>query len=241
MRPVQKGTSPVATPPGFANYEDAKPDLISRLGPYCSYCERKIVTILHVEHLQPKGLPKYAHLELAWTNFLLACVNCNSTKLTKDVLFADLYFPDRDNTFAAFIYTPDGKVAGNISANPTISAATLALTGFANKRSVAIDTNGKEVAIDRGAQRMEQWIIAEAARDDFARNPSPELLRSIVRTALACGHFSIWMTVFAGDGAVRNALVDAFPGTRASGCFDAQGNPISPAPNPDRLADGGKV
>jgi uncharacterized protein (TIGR02646 family) len=240
MRPVQKGTSPVATPPGFAKYDDAKADLVSRLGPYCSYCERKIVTILHVEHLQPKGLPKYAHLELAWTNFLLACANCISTKLTKDVLFADLYFPDRDNTFAAFVYTPDGKLAPAPTVNAAIAKATLALTGL-DKSRVDTDTNGKEVALDREAQRMEQWIIAEAARDDFARNPSPELLRSIVRTALACGHFSIWMTVFAGDATVRNALIDAFPGTRASGCFDAQGNPISPAPNPDGLAHGGKV
>jgi hypothetical protein len=124
--------------------------------------------------------------------------------------------------------------------NAAIAKATLALTGL-DKSRVDTDTNGKEVALEREAQRMEQWIIAEAARDDFARNPSPELLRSIVRTALACGHFSIWMTVFAGDATVRNALIDAFPGTRASGCFDAQGNPVSPAPNPDRLAHGGKV
>lgn len=241
MRPVQKGTSPVATPPGFANYEDAKPDLISRLGLYCSYCERAIATGLAVEHLQPKGLPKYAQLELEWSNFLLACINCNSTKGDKDVLFSNLYFPDRDNTFAAFIYTPDGKVAPAPTANAAIATATLALTGLDKARLVAIDTNGKEVALDREAQRMQAWILATWARTKVTAISSPLREEFIATLARENGHFSIWMTVFAGDGAVRNALIDAFPGTRASGCFDAQGNPISPAPNPDRLADGGKV
>jgi len=50
------------------------------------------------------------------------------------------------------------------------------------------------------------------------------------------------MTVFQGDTDMLNRLIDAFPGTRDSGCFDAdQASPISPAPNPDNLPDGGKI
>ena len=77
MRPVAKGGNPQAG--DFADYQDARPFLISRIGPFCSYCERR-TTPLHVEHIQPKGLPQYAGLIGRWDNFLLACVNCNSTK-----------------------------------------------------------------------------------------------------------------------------------------------------------------
>lgn len=73
-------------PGDFADYDDAKPFLLARLGPFCSYCERRIPTNLAVEHIQPKGVPKYAPLEKTWDNFLLACVNCNSTKGDDDVL-----------------------------------------------------------------------------------------------------------------------------------------------------------
>ena len=109
MRPVKRGDSPIIG--DYDKYEKAKTELISRLDSYCSYCERKIVTNLAVEHIEPKagtyGQPK---LEGCWTNFLLACVNCNSTKGSKQVLFNALFFPDRDNTFFAFEYLADGSV-----------------------------------------------------------------------------------------------------------------------------------
>jgi hypothetical protein len=49
------------------------------------------------------------------------------------------------------------------------------------------------------------------------------------------------MTVFHDDADMLNRLIDAFSGTRNKGCFDALGNTISPAPNPDLLPDGGKI
>lgn len=89
---------------------------------------------------------------------------------------------------------------------------------------------------------MEVWLIAEDAKNDVNANPANEEIRKgVVRTALASGFFSIWMTVFHDDGDMLNRLIDAFPGTRASGCFDAQGKTISPAPNPDQFPDGGKL
>ena len=51
MRPVDKGTAPTV----YTKYQDAGPDLQSRLGDYCSYCERQIETHLAVEHIQPKS------------------------------------------------------------------------------------------------------------------------------------------------------------------------------------------
>jgi len=49
------------------------------------------------------------------------------------------------------------------------------------------------------------------------------------------------MTVFSHDPDMRSRLINVFPGTRESRCFDLNGNPISPAPNPDQLDDGEKI
>ena len=108
MRPILRGASPQAA--DYDNYRDAFPDLAGRIGMFCSYCEHRIATQLAVEHIQPKGLPAYEHLQGRWDNFLLGCVNCNSTKKDKDVVLADVLLPDRDNTSAAYEYTMDGKI-----------------------------------------------------------------------------------------------------------------------------------
>ena len=79
MRPVTRGAGPRA----YTAYGQAIGDLEERLGIYCSYCERRVATNLAVEHIQPKGLDAYEMLAVRWDNFLLGCVNCNSTKKDK--------------------------------------------------------------------------------------------------------------------------------------------------------------
>ncbi|BBK42440.1 hypothetical protein STVA_24600 [Allostella vacuolata] len=244
MRPVRRGPSPQAA--DFAPYGAALPFLVSRMGPYCSYCERHVAVGLAVEHVQPKNLPQYAHLVGRWGNFLLACVNCNSTKSRKDVVFADLLLPDRDNCFAAFTYTEDGKVrvsdAAAAAGIRAIGLATLALTGLDKRIDVAVDENGKQIAIDRVSQRQEAWLAATVAKADIAGQPGNPVLREyVVKLAVASGFFSIWMTVFADDPDMRGRFIDAFPGTRSSECFAGPDHaPVQPAPNPDRLEAGGK-
>ena len=231
MRPVHRGASPQAD--DFANYRDAFGELVSRMGMFCSYCERRIATNLAVEHIQPKGLPAYAHLEGRWDNFLLGCVNCNSTKGDKDVVLKDVLLPDRDNTAAAYVYSMDGKIEVNpilTDRQKELATATLSLTGLDKRISRVTDANGRLVAIDRVAQRMEVWLIAESSRDDLADNPSDAFRRQIARTAVGHGFFSIWMAVFANDKTMRQMLVDEFPGT-ATNCFDAATQPVSPRPD----------
>jgi uncharacterized protein (TIGR02646 family) len=244
MRPVQRGVSPQAT--DFANYEDAKPFLVSRLGRYCSYCERRVATNLAVEHIQPKGLPAYAPLEGRWDNFLLGCVNCNSTKKHKDVVLSEVLLPDRDNTAVAYDYLPDGRIeiAAAVSTVCRPQAERLlALVGLDKPKSVALDENGKQVALDRVFQRMDLWGIALEAKQDVDANPGNDAVRKgAVRTAVAEGFFSIWMLVFATDADMRRRLIDAFLGANGSGCFDPiSGLPVKPAPNPDGLPHGGKL
>lgn len=243
MRPVKRGNSPQNQ--DFVPFDSAKPFLISRLGQYCSYCERRIATNLAVEHIQSQHLNP--HLTGTWTNFLLACVNCNSTKRAKPVFLVEVLLPDRDNTFAAFIYTIDGRVEPSFIAIDQglfqIAQNTLALTGLDKKISVALDENGKEIAIDRVSQRLEVWAVAEEAKADIDANPNNNAVRrGAIRTAKGYGFFSIWMKVFEHDIDMRNRLIDAFAGTRASGCFDPVTTAIvTPAPNPDNLPYGGKI
>lgn len=101
MRPVKKGATPVAA---FNRYEDAFDYLLDRvgigewsgikIGQYCSYCERCIQTNLAVEHIEPKsGDFAKPELQKEWSNFLLACVNCNSTKGAKEVDLGSIFLP----------------------------------------------------------------------------------------------------------------------------------------------------
>jgi|UPI00037ADF2E hypothetical protein len=245
MRPIRRGPSPRLN--DFIDYADAKPELVSRLGPYCSFCERRVPTNLAVEHVQPKGLPAYAQLIGRWDNFLLSCVNCNATKKDKDVRLAQVLLPDRDNTFAALIYQPDGTIAPS----PTARAAglaqmvveTLALTGLDKAAADTPDQNGKQVALDRMRQRMETWLEAIYAKSAIDAHPTNQVIRHMAaRLASASGFFSIWMAVFDDDADMRRRLIDTFPGTGESGCFGmTDARPVSPAPNPDALAGGGKI
>lgn len=215
------------------------------MGRYCSYCERPISTQLAVEHVQPKGLPRYAGLKGRWDNFLLSCANCNSTKKDKDVALTEVLLPDRDNTHAAYVYPADGRVEVATSAEGVRAqaSATLSLVGLDKRISEVRDENGKLVAMDRASQRLEAHGVAEAAREIVARNPDSDDVRQlVVQNALATGFFSIWMAVFAEDVDMRRRLVSAFPGTRDSLCFHPDTfQLVSPAPNPDGLPGGSKI
>lgn len=247
MRPIDRGNSPRNT--DFDDYRQAFPDLVTRIGPYCSYCERRIPTNLAVEHIQPKAIPAYAHLSGNWDNFLLACVNCNSTKGIKNVILADLLLPDRDNTAAAYEYTMDGHITISSSltlAQQTYAMNTLSLVGLDKPASPVTDSNGLLVAIDRVQQRMEVLLIAQESRHGLINEekklngPSNTLRDIVVRMALGYGSFSIWMRVFGNDIAMRQKLINAFTGT-AQDCFDPKTTAVvSPRPA-NGLPHGSKV
>lgn len=244
MRPVRRNISPQAKE--FSPYTTALAPLVDRIGRYCSYCERPILTQLAVEHIQPKALPAYRHLIGCWSNYLLACVNCNSTKKDKDFLLKEVFLPDRDNTFAAFTYSQDGALDPSpkaISAGlADLANATLALTGLDKITAQSPNPNLRLIALERSGQRRETWLIAQESKRALASQTDNLGLRdAIVRLAQATGFFSVWMTVFSGDSDMLNRLIDAFPGTRESGCFNTNGEVISPAANPDELPFGRKI
>ena len=223
MRPIERGSLPVDeknNPKVFSKYQDAKGDLIDRLGAYCSYCERRIDASLAVEHKQPKQ--KNPELELSWDNFLLGCANCNSTKKDKDVRLDDYYWPDRDNTFLAFEYSEGGII--DIHPNLTDSqkecaTKTMELMGLKKTK----DTPKSDYRL---FNRRTVWETAERSLRNLRKNDTPEMREQIVDTATSRGFFSVWMTVFREDRDMLLRFIDAFPGTCRS-CFDRQGSPIA--------------
>lgn len=250
MRPVAKGDSPVNGK--FNNYRQAFPYLLKTIGigvykgfplaQYCSYCERAIPTNLAVEHIEPKdgdfGKP---HLEKEWSNFLLACVNCNSHKGSIPVDFNELYLPDRDNTFYAITYTLDGHVLPSCSLNngqKKLALKTITLVGL--NKSIITDIDG--VAIDRREQRISAFGIALDSLEDYEANPNnPAMGNMLLKSMLSTGFFSIWMDVFSKYPKIRNQFIRAITGTKESGCFDLQASATSPHPNSDKLLSGGKI
>lgn len=211
MRPVDRGPVPQdenSRSRRFRPYRKAKADLLERLGEYCSYCERP--GDLHVEHVIPKVHRE--DLEEEWTNFLLACVNCNSTKGDGNLSRDGYLWPDEDSTWAAFEYLPEGivRVADSLSKHERARAERLSeLVGL--ERRPGRDLQARDL---RWRKRSEAWNVARITRQRYQENPDVEF---VVILAKAHGFWSVWMTVFAEHTEVRDRLQQAFPGTAMRG------------------------
>lgn len=225
MRPVVRGDRPrteSGDPVAFGEYQEARGELIRRIGEYCSYCEQPVQSGIAVEHVQPRSL--HPELELEWDNFLLSCVNCNSTKTGKNVVVGNYFWPDRDNTFRAFDYTDGGYVrpSRSLSAEDQARAQrTLDLTGI--DRTPAPTPRDSD---RRWKHRLAAWDKARRARSLLVANDTPALRESILELARATGFWSVWMSVFMEDQSMRHALIQAVPGTCAAS-FDASGLPVA--------------
>ena len=208
MRPVDRGPVPqdeTGRSRRFRPYRNAKAELLERLGGYCSYCERR--GDLHVEHVIPKDCR--TDLEEAWTNFLLACVNCNSIKGKRNTSRDGYLWPDEDNTWAAFEYLPEGivRVAGSLSEHERARAEELSkLVGL--ERRPGRDLRARDL---RWSKRGEAWGVARVARQRYQENP--DVVDLVIDLAKAHGFWSVWMTVFAEHSEVRDRLQREFPGT----------------------------
>jgi len=233
MRPIDKGASPQV----FLDYRDAKPFLTDRLGTYCSFCERLILTGLAVEHIQPKGRKKYAHLKNEWNNFLLCCVNCNSAKSKKDVTTNNFLLPDRDNTFPFFEYDELGMVNPiGTPATRRLAKKTIDLVALNKTTHKKWDEDTMRSALERFSQRVQVWVQAKEAREDY--NKGEVNVRRIASEAASTGFFSIWLKAFEGIAPVRRAIINLYKNT-APDCFDASANPINPRPR-NGLTNSGK-
>lgn len=225
MRPVNKGAAPNA----YASYGDALDDLISRLGPYCSYCEQPITHGAEVEHVQPKTL--VPELETSWDNFLLGCKSCNTVKGSKPVDLNGIAFPDMDNTFRGLTFSDDGSIAIVTGLTPdqtTLIEAVVRLVKLHRHDQNAALVDDRPTKRDRRAiYRRDAWMTAQNLLADYLEmDEHPTIANLIIRDiAPRTGFFSIWMTVFQNYPEMLNKFITAFPGTDASS-FDVNGNSL---------------
>jgi uncharacterized protein (TIGR02646 family) len=208
MRPVARGAWPTDGNGGlvaFVHYKDAKPHLVERLGPYCSFCERRVSSGLAVEHIRHKH--NNPTLKCDWSNFLLACTNCNSIKGTKlDTAADEVYYllPHRDRTFEVFDYC-DGLVRIAQRGNPQLeqrATETIALVGLDRTAAHQSAVQLRQARDTRYLDRRRAWQKARKAQDDLAQVDTPIMRERILAEAEDVGFWSIWMTVFANDKAM---------------------------------------
>lgn len=215
MRPVTR----IAAPKIYKKYQDALDDLEACFGRYCSYCERRFPALLAVEHVSPKS--KDAARETDWTNFLLGCVNCNSSKGNTPTNDQDFLWPDKDNTLMAIDYIDGGLVIPSPTVASNILPKVVALIEL-----VGLDRHpGQPVAKQptdrdkRYLEREEKWSLAHRMRDLLASNNNVAFREAIVELAIQSGFFSIWITVFQDDAEMIRRLVESHVGT-AKDCFE---------------------
>jgi uncharacterized protein (TIGR02646 family) len=212
MRPVERGEAPQI----FNHYKEAAPHLKDRLGRYCSYCERWIAAGIAVEHVSPKSSDEAKALD--WSNFLLACMDCNSTKSKKAFVQGQCLWPDADNTFHALSYREDGAIKPNPELDESKVKQIQALLTL-----VGLSKHPKDDNSHRWDDRLEAWNKAQQAKCLIAVTDKARPLA--IQTATGHGHWSIWMTVFANDADMQSRLIDAFPGT-AKARLAGSSNPL---------------
>ena len=199
MRPINRGNPPVdanGKQIKFSKYEEARPELIKRLGELCSYCEMHLDAGLAVEHIQPKNLQE--DKKLLWENFLLACVNCNSTKGETDINdsnIADYLWPDVNNTFLALKYSEGGVVEVNTDQPLAVQEKAQRLI-----KLVGLDKNpaNNSTASDRRWEnRFSEWEKANRAKTRLSQTDTPQMREQILDTAESTGEksVSLWRSV----------------------------------------------
>lgn len=226
MRPVARGAAPKDL---FRQYRDAFEPLRTRLGSFCSYCERPIQTHLAVEHVQSQA--RHSGLALEWDNFLLACVNCNSCKREHNPSREGYLWPDQNNTLLAFLY-PAGLVKNALPADHpayALAEALLQLVGL--DKAPGVPGKQPSKSDDRWQYRQQLADAVQSTKQRLARCDTPEMRAEIIERAKDRGGFSIWFAAFREDADMRQRLIHAFIGT-AMDCFDDAANPI---PKPGAL------
>jgi uncharacterized protein (TIGR02646 family) len=216
MRPVARAAAARA----YKKYQDAIDDLEECFGCYCSYCERRFPACLAVEHVSPKSLDP-AH-ETDWTNFLLGCVNCNSSKGATPTNGQDFLWPDKDNTLKAIEYKAGGLVEASSKLDPQIRAKAAALIELVGLDRHPGQPRAKQPTDrdKRYVEREEKWKLAQLKRNALQRNDNAAFREVLIDLAKESGFFGIWMSAFHDDEDIRRRLVEAFVGT-ARDCFEA--------------------
>lgn len=226
MRPIDKGESPYEA---IHEYQEAEPYLSSRIGRYCSFCELPIFHVPEVEHKEGK---KSGGSETKWENLLYGCKYCNTRKAQKIKAgeSGKWLWPDQDNTFLAFTYNGGCPELNEVELRCAGKAVYDRAEALFEGVGLGFQPRSVRDKDKRWQKRIETLGQAEKSRQIWLKTRDSELredeLGVITSLARSTGFFSIWMMVFKDDKVIKNALIDAFPGTSRD-CFDSEGNPIT--------------
>lgn len=228
MKPVDKGVMNHEVME-FAKHGDAKPELLARLGEFCSYCECSgSAQQLHVEHIYPQTDTAHPKRAKNWRNFLVACSTCNTYKSIhlgnahQHRLLHRFLWPHVDNTARAFEYHADGRVtiaAGLPNDVAALAEATREMVGLMRSPAAAGDYHALGIAYDGIVKREDAWGVASRARVAYDENPTANQLATLLDNAEKTGFFSLWMRVFHDRPDVRRALIQTLHASAA--CYDA--------------------
>lgn len=132
--------------------------LVAEQGGICCYCGKRIFSDYHsvIEHLYPKGLKQYSHLQLEYANLLCSCdggESDRSGKTKKEKRKIPSFCDDKKNNSVIsvtpldptceeqFSYDDVGHIYGkNSNAQKTIETLGLDCSPLVNQRKAAIDT-----------------------------------------------------------------------------------------------------
>lgn len=199
MRPIDKGAAPRA----YTAYGQARHDLAERIGYYCSYCEMKVFNSIEVEHILPQN---QGGAVLDWDNFLLSCKFCNTIKSDHNSNTTDYFWPDKDNTDLAFVYSEADVIKP--AALPTQqlidkATATINLMGLDRFKG---GVNQPTFSDTRWRSREEVWTFAKKEFLNWKEAPIIQMARSIANASLLAGHYSIWMKIFETEQLVLDEI-----------------------------------
>ena len=219
MRPVSKQhkIDDAGLPLTYRGWRDAKHDLETEIGKYCSYCERPgYRSALDVEHILPKAIAKFEHLSFRWDNFLLACKNCNSIKGSKEYNPDATAMPHKDNLLLTVSISEGGNLSlkdGLLDIEAASTFNFFELTGVNRNPAHPLHSRNN----DRWEARMKTWDIAQNFLKDYKNHEIRQA--RVIEMALTSGFWSIWMTVFQDFPEIKAQLIKEFPGT-ATEAFD---------------------
>lgn len=215
MRAVKKGKSPKK----YSDYKDAVYDLAGRIGWYCSYCEMPVKNMIEIEHVIPQN---NGGAKLDWNNFLLSCKYCNTVKSNNNKDRTGYLFPDEDNTSIAYKYSQTKVLEPNNNLSSQINQFaknTINLCGLDRKPGHTKLTKSDK----RWISRDEAWSIAKVSYRDYTKHPLEVVLNAIIRTAVASGHYSIWLEIFKNKPEFKAKLDKKIKGTYIT-IYDKNGN-----------------
>lgn len=214
MRPVTKwvvGTNNVNSV--YNSHGEAKLKLLDNFGNepfyFCNYCDRSIPMVnMEVEHIQ--CVHHYPEHEFEWSNFLLACKNCNLAKGDTNFAIANVLLPQFQNTWNCFVINNDGTVNADVTNANAYSRAHRTVEMLGLNRGA--NHPGRQPQDDRYNARRHVLFIAHRALRHYEKG-MPDYADTIIFQAISTGFWYVWMKVFENHQEIQNALIVAFNST----------------------------